>query len=74
MARSSAQREQLAEEGRDAGRSLKKENNRAKNVSLMNSSTDSKGATFVTLIHYASASVRTKRFESIELKQGGQPK
>ena len=50
MARSSAFREQLTQEGREAGRSLmKKEKYMAKNGSLRNTSMDSKGTTFVIL-------------------------
>ena len=64
MARSSAQREQLAEEGREAGRSLmqeEREKHRAKNGSLRNTSTDSKGAAFVILKDHTSAPIRKKR-------------
>ena len=62
MARSSALREQLTEEGREAGRSLmEREKNRAKNGSLRNTSTDSKGTTFVILINHTSAAVRKER-------------
>ena len=59
VARSSAQREQLKEEGREAERSLmkKREKHSAKSGSLQNTSTDSKGATFVILKNHASAPI-----------------
>ena len=50
------------EESREAGRSLmKREKYKAKNGSLQNTSTDSKGTTFVILINHTSAPVRKKR-------------
>ena len=63
MARSSAVREQLMEEGREAGRSLIKREKkyRAKNGSLRNTSANSKGAAFVILIDHTSAPVRKDR-------------
>ena len=61
MAKSSALRKQLTEEGREAGRSLmKREKYRAKNGSLRNTSTYSKRATFVVLINHASAPIRKR--------------
>ena len=60
MARSSALREQLADEGREAVRSLmKEEKNIAK--SLQNTSTGSKGTAFVILKNHRSAPVRKER-------------
>ena len=66
MARSSAQREQLTEEGKQAGRSLM---NREKSTgpttgSLPNTLTDLKGTTFVILINHASAPIRKERLSS----------
>ena len=51
------------EEDRKAGRLLMKrdQNNRAKNGSLQNTFTDSKGATFAILKNYLSALVRMER-------------
>ena len=52
-----------------------REKYRAKNGSLQNTSTDSKGATFVILKGHASAPIRKERWESNEQsKEGGQPK
>ena len=62
MAKSSASREQLTEEGREVERLLiKRERNRAKNGFLWNTSTESKGTTFVILKNYASALIRKER-------------
>ena len=51
------------EEGREAGRSLMKREKSTppENGSLRNTSTDSKGTTFVILINHASAPIRKKR-------------
>ena len=76
MARSSAYREQLMKKGREAGRSLmKREKYRGKNGSLRNTSTDSKGTTFVILINHTSTPIRKGKIETNEQsKEEGQPK
>ena len=51
----------------------KRENYRAKNESLRNTSTDLKGAAFVILIKHASAPIR-KIEPNEQSKEGGQPK
>ena len=53
----------------------KKEKYRAKNGSLSNTLTDSKGTTFVVLINYGSVPIRKEKIESNEQsKERGQPK
>ena len=49
-----------------------REKYRAKNGSLWNTSTDSKGTTFVILKNYTSAPIRKKRLSPTS-KQGGRP-
>ena len=63
---------------------MEKEKYRAKNGSLRNTSTDSKGTTFMILINHASAPVRKERLSSTNkarreanrnklVKKGGMP-
>ena len=52
----------------------KKEKYRAKNGFLRNTSTDSKGTTFVNLINHASAYQKGKIEFNEQSKEGGQPK
>ena len=76
MARLSALREQLTQEGRETGRYLMKtrEKYRAKNRSLRNTSADSKGTTYVILINHASAYQKEKIESNEQSKDGGQLK
>ena len=74
IARSTAYIEQLMEEDRYAGRLLmiREKKYRAKNGSLQNTSTESKGATFVILINHVSSSIRGKNGVE-QAQQGGRP-
>ena len=61
------------EEGKEAGRSLmKREKYRAKNGSLLNTSTNTNRATFVILINHACQKGKIETNE--QSMQGGQPK
>ena len=76
-----------ADGGRQRSRKIinrKREKNRAKNESLQNTSTDSKGTTFVILIKHASAPIRKERLSPASkarreasrnkfVEQGGMP-
>ena len=58
--------------GGEAGRSLmKREKYRVKNGSLRNTSTDSKGATFVILINHASAPIGKERLSTTSKARRG---
>ena len=63
IARSLVYREQLTEEGREAGKSLMKREKSTgpRTDSCGNTSTDSKGTTFVILINHTSMPIKTER-------------
>ena len=67
-----------AADGRQRGRKIineEKEKYRAKNGSLRNTSTDSKGTAFVILINHANTLIRKERLSpTSKAKEGGKPK